>query len=215
MAWCEKHHRALFVIIHDKELPVTKNLLYQVFSHYGEVEKIVRFQTMSDFYARVNFYSYRDAVNAFCKLQGRHIYEHCCELDLYFTSEVIRRFKPYISRYMLDYRPPRAPLIPWKIPTNDYGVSSSRCYTRPRNCYLDEEHPTYSDANYRRAFVNDNNEKIFKKESSKEEFKLTKPYQVLDTNVLCNVLSDNENRHLLWVHRSLMWMRHLTSNHPL
>ena len=45
----EKHHRALFVIIHDKKLPVTKNLLYQVFSCYGEVEKIARFQTMGDF----------------------------------------------------------------------------------------------------------------------------------------------------------------------
>jgi len=112
MAWCEKHHRALFVITHDKELPVTKNLLYQVFSCYGEVEKIARFQTMGDFYARVNFYLHRDAVNAFCTLQGRHIYEGCCELDLNVASEVICRCKPYIPRYMLDYRPPRAPLIP-------------------------------------------------------------------------------------------------------
>ena len=96
---------------------------------------------------------------------------------------------------MLDYRPPRAPLIPWRIPTNDYRVSSSTCYTRPRNCYLDEEHPAYFDANYRRAFIKGNKEKIFEKESSKEEVKLTKP-QVLNTNVSCNVLSDNENRHL-------------------
>jgi len=71
MAWCEKQNRALFVIIHDKELPVTKNLLYQVFSRYEEVDKITRFQTMGDFYARVNFNSHRDAVNPFCKLQSR------------------------------------------------------------------------------------------------------------------------------------------------
>jgi len=51
MVWCEKHHRALFVIIHDIALPVTTNVLYQVFSPDGDVEKIVRFQTMSDFHA--------------------------------------------------------------------------------------------------------------------------------------------------------------------
>ena len=34
MAWCEKHHRALFVIIHGKELPLTTRVLYQVFSPY-------------------------------------------------------------------------------------------------------------------------------------------------------------------------------------
>ena len=149
MAWCEKHHRALFVINHDKELSDTKNLLYQVFSRYGEVEKIARFQKMDDFYARMNFYSHSDVVNAFCKLQCRQIYEGCCELELYFASEVICRCGPYIPRYMLDYRPPRAPLVLWRIPINDYGVSSSRCYTRPHNCYLDEEHPAYSDAKYR------------------------------------------------------------------
>ena len=57
MPWCEKYHRALFVIIHDKELPGTTHVLYQVFSPYGEVEKISKFQTMGDFHARVNFYS--------------------------------------------------------------------------------------------------------------------------------------------------------------
>jgi len=50
MTWCEKHHRALFVIIHDKALPVTINVLYQVFSPYADIEKIVRFQTRGDFH---------------------------------------------------------------------------------------------------------------------------------------------------------------------
>jgi len=49
MARCEKHHRALFVIIHDKELLVTTHVLYQVFSLYGEVENIFKFQTMGGF----------------------------------------------------------------------------------------------------------------------------------------------------------------------
>ena len=55
MTWCEKHHQVLFVIIHDKTLLVTTNVLYQVFSPYVDVEKIVRFQTRGDFHAQVNF----------------------------------------------------------------------------------------------------------------------------------------------------------------
>jgi len=43
MAWCDKHHRALFVTIHDKELPGTTRVLYQVFSLYGEVEIFFKF----------------------------------------------------------------------------------------------------------------------------------------------------------------------------
>ena len=73
MGWCENHHRALFVITHDKVLPVTTNVLYQVFYSYGDTGKNARFQTMGDFHARVNFYSHSDIVLAFCKLQGRHI----------------------------------------------------------------------------------------------------------------------------------------------
>jgi len=46
MGWCGRHHQALFVIIHNKELPVTTNVLHQVFSPYGEVENITKFQTM-------------------------------------------------------------------------------------------------------------------------------------------------------------------------
>ena len=81
---------------------------------------------MRDFHAQMNFYSHRDAVNSVCKLQGREIYEGCCELDLYFANEVICGCMPYIPMYMLDSKAPRAPLIPWKIFTNDYGVPSAR-----------------------------------------------------------------------------------------
>jgi len=77
VAWCNKHHCALFVIIHNKPWPVTTNALYQVFSPYGDVERIAKFQIMGNFCARVNFHSLRDVVNAFCKLQGRQICEDC------------------------------------------------------------------------------------------------------------------------------------------
>jgi len=110
------------VIIHDKELSITTNVLYQIFSPYGEVEKIARFQRIGDFHFRVNFYPHRNAVNAFGKLQGRHIYEGCCELDFYFASEFICGCKPHIPMYKLDHEPSRTPLIPGQLPIEDYRV---------------------------------------------------------------------------------------------
>lgn len=65
------------MIIHDKELPVITNILYQIFSPHGKLKKIDRFQTMSDFHDQVNFDSRKDAVNGFYKLQSRQAYEGC------------------------------------------------------------------------------------------------------------------------------------------
>ena len=67
--WSDKHYQALFVIIRDKELPITTNVLYRIFSPHGDVEKIIGFQTMSDFHAQANFYSYGDANHAFANFK--------------------------------------------------------------------------------------------------------------------------------------------------
>jgi len=92
MGWCEKHHRALFMIIHNKELPITNNVPYQVFSPYGEVEKIAKFQTIGDFQARVNFYPHLNAVNAFYKFQGHQIYDLYQVFPPYGEIEKIAKF---------------------------------------------------------------------------------------------------------------------------
>ena len=131
------------MIIHDKALPVTTNVLYQVFSPYGDVEKIVRFQTKGDFHARVNFYSYWDTVHAFCKLQGRQIYDGCCELDLYFASKFICGCEPYIPHYMWDYELPKAPLIPSKLLIGYCRVSSLRSSRKEPTSFLHETDPVY------------------------------------------------------------------------
>ena len=79
------------------------------------MEKKVKFQTMGDFHARVNFYSHRDVVNALCKLQGCQMYKVGYELDI----TLLVRSSMAVSWYRLDYRPARAPLIPSEIPIND------------------------------------------------------------------------------------------------
>ena len=79
MDWCDKHHRALFVLICDKELLFTTNVLHRIFSPCGgDVVHIARFRSMGDVHAWVNFYSPEDAMNAFYLLQCCQIYEGCC-----------------------------------------------------------------------------------------------------------------------------------------
>jgi len=78
------------------------------------------------FYTRVNFHSQRDDVNAFCRLQGRQIYEDCCELDLYFANEFICGCRPSVSSYKLNCERRRTPIILWQHFAKDYKVSSLR-----------------------------------------------------------------------------------------
>jgi len=66
MGWCEKHQRALFVIIRDKELPITINVPYRIFFLCGDVESVARFLTMGDVHAGLNFYSPEDTIDAYC-----------------------------------------------------------------------------------------------------------------------------------------------------
>ena len=132
---------------------------------------------MRDFQAPLNFYSQRDAVNTFCMFQARQIYGSYCELDLYFASDVICRCKPYISRYMLDYRPPRAFLIPWTFPhTKGYWVPPLTFSRDPLSCNLDETHLTHGGG----AHTKQDKGETVNKESSKEEKQLAKDliYQV-------------------------------------
>jgi len=155
------------MIIHDKELPVTTNVLYQVLFLWRR-GKIAKFQTMGDFHARMNFYSNRDDVNAFCRLQGRRIYEACRELDLYFASEIICRCNDYVPRYMWDYR---TPLIPYTIPrTTDNWVPPLTFSRGPLSCNLDETHLTQGGDAYTKEDIGE----TVNEESPKEEEQLAR-----------------------------------------
>ena len=97
---------------------------------------------MGECHSRVNFHSPRDAVNAFCKLQGRQSYEDYCELVLYFASEFICSSRPYIRSYKLDYEPLIAPMVPWQHPAEDHSVSSLRSPRKQLISYLEETNLT-------------------------------------------------------------------------
>ncbi|TQD69865.1 hypothetical protein C1H46_044602 [Malus baccata] len=66
--------------------PITVEVLHQVFFPHGFVEKIVTFQKSAGFQALIQYQSRQSAVAARTALQGRNIYDGCCQLDIQFSN---------------------------------------------------------------------------------------------------------------------------------
>lgn len=82
----DEPNRILLVTIHHMLYPITVEVLHQVFSPHGFVEKIVTFQKSAGFQALIQFQSRQSAVSARNALQGRNIYDGCCQLDIQFSN---------------------------------------------------------------------------------------------------------------------------------
>ncbi|XP_020522028.1 polypyrimidine tract-binding protein homolog 3 isoform X2 [Amborella trichopoda] len=79
-------NRILLVTVHHLLYPITVEVLHQVFSPYGYVEKIVTFQKAAGFQALIQYEAFQSAVQARTALQGRNIYDGCCQLDVQFSN---------------------------------------------------------------------------------------------------------------------------------
>jgi len=79
-------NRILLVTIHHMLYPMTVEVLHQVFSPHGFVEKIVTFQKSAGFQALIQYQSRQSALSAIDVLQGRNIYDGCCQLDIQFSN---------------------------------------------------------------------------------------------------------------------------------
>ncbi|KAL7583910.1 polypyrimidine tract-binding protein homolog 3 isoform X1 [Lactuca sativa] len=82
----DEPNRILLVTIHHMLYPITVEVLQQVFSPHGYVEKIVTFQKSAGFQALIQFQSRQSAISARNSLQGRNIYDGCCQLDIQFSN---------------------------------------------------------------------------------------------------------------------------------
>ncbi|KAJ7974031.1 polypyrimidine tract-binding protein 3 [Quillaja saponaria] len=82
----DEPNRILLVTIHHMLYPITVEVLSQVFSPHGFVEKIVTFQKSAGFQALIQYQSRQSAVTARSSLQGRNIYDGCCQLDIQFSN---------------------------------------------------------------------------------------------------------------------------------
>ncbi|XP_060208753.1 polypyrimidine tract-binding protein homolog 3-like isoform X4 [Lycium barbarum] len=82
----DEPNRILLVTIHHMLYPMTVDVLHQVFSPHGFVEKIVTFQKSAGFQALIQYQVQQSAVSARNSLQGRNIYDGCCQLDIQFSN---------------------------------------------------------------------------------------------------------------------------------
>ncbi|PWA71734.1 hypothetical protein CTI12_AA277830 [Artemisia annua] len=82
----DEPNRILLVTIHHMLYPITVEVLHQVFSPHGYVEKVVTFQKSAGFQALIQFQSRQNAIAARNALQGRNIYDGCCQLDIQFSN---------------------------------------------------------------------------------------------------------------------------------
>ncbi|KAG6505184.1 hypothetical protein ZIOFF_037538 [Zingiber officinale] len=96
-------NRILLATIHHMLYPITVEVLHQVFSPCGYVEKIVTFQKSAGFQALIQFDAQQSAVQARSSLQGRNIYDGCCQLDIQFSNlnELQVNYNNDRSRYAL------------------------------------------------------------------------------------------------------------------
>lgn len=82
----QQPNRILLVTIHNPLYPINVEVVHQVFSPYGFVEKIVTFSKSAGLQALVQFAVQQHATQARNALQGRNIYDGCCTLDIQFSN---------------------------------------------------------------------------------------------------------------------------------
>jgi hypothetical protein len=79
----EKMSRQILrVTIQHVLYPITESVLHQVFDPYGAVEAIEIFPAKSRIVVFIIYGSHHDAPRAFRSLQGRNIYDGCCQLGI-------------------------------------------------------------------------------------------------------------------------------------
>eukprot|EP00897_Mesotaenium_endlicherianum_P000287 jgi/Mesen1/10259/ME000778S09597 len=82
----QQPNRILLVTIHNPLYPINVDVLHQVFSPHGFVEKIVIFQKFAGLQALLQYANQQSAAQACSTLQGRNIYDGCCTLDIQFSN---------------------------------------------------------------------------------------------------------------------------------
>lgn len=83
--------------------PISAEVLHQVFSPYGFVEKIIGCENYYGFQALIEYQFRHSAISAWNSLQRRNLYDGCCLLEIQFST---------IDQLRLHYHEDRLPLQP-------------------------------------------------------------------------------------------------------
>ncbi|XP_041063866.1 polypyrimidine tract-binding protein 2 isoform X2 [Cetorhinus maximus] len=98
----------LRVIIDNMYYPVTLDVLYQIFSKFGPVLKIITFTKNNQFQALLQYSDPMNAQQAKLALDGQNIYNACCTLRIDFSKLVNLNVK-YNNDKSRDYTRPDLP----------------------------------------------------------------------------------------------------------
>ncbi|XP_078264406.1 polypyrimidine tract-binding protein 2b isoform X4 [Rhinoraja longicauda] len=98
----------LRVIIDNMYYPVTLDVLYQIFSKFGPVLKIITFTKNNQFQALLQYSDPMNAQQAKLALDGQNIYNACCTLRIDF-SKLINLNVKYNNDKSRDYTRPDLP----------------------------------------------------------------------------------------------------------
>ncbi|KAL3652653.1 hypothetical protein CASFOL_002334 [Castilleja foliolosa] len=110
-------NRFLLATIHHMLCSITEEVLQQVFSPHGFVENIVTFQNFAGFEALIQYQSIQSAISARNFLQGRDIYDGCCQLDLQFSN---------LDELQVNFNNERA---------HDITIPTATVEYKPENCH--------------------------------------------------------------------------------
>ncbi|XP_059472872.1 polypyrimidine tract-binding protein 3 isoform X5 [Neocloeon triangulifer] len=111
----------LRVIIEHMVYPVTLEVLYQIFSRYGKVLKIVTFTKNNTFQALIQYPDVVTAQAAKLSLDGQNIYNACCTLRIEYSKLNSLNVK-YNNDKSRDYTNPN-------LPTGDPSLDSALALT--------------------------------------------------------------------------------------
>ncbi|KAF2591851.1 hypothetical protein F2Q70_00038495, partial [Brassica cretica] len=150
----DEPNRILLVTVHHMLYPITVDVLHQVFSPYGFVEKIVTFQKSAGFQALIQYQAQPCAASARTSLQGRNIYDGCCQLDIQFSKYALPL--AYILHFIVTFLVSRVVvsidcsfIFSLEELQVNYNNDRSRDYTNP-NLPSEQKgrlpHPGYGDA---------------------------------------------------------------------
>ncbi|KAL4379557.1 hypothetical protein GQ457_02G016650 [Hibiscus cannabinus] len=79
-------NRTLLVTVHHAIWPVTQDVMHQVFSTYGSMAEIVPVKSSFSIQFLITYQGY-GAMAAMSSLQGRNIYDGCCQLEIQLHND--------------------------------------------------------------------------------------------------------------------------------
>uniref|UniRef100_A0A4W3H5M0 Polypyrimidine tract binding protein 2b n=1 Tax=Callorhinchus milii TaxID=7868 RepID=A0A4W3H5M0_CALMI len=113
----------LRIIIDNMYYPVTLDVLYQIFSKFGSVMKIITFTKNNQFQALLQYSEPLNAQQAKLSLDGQNIYNACCTLRIDFSKLVNLNVK-YNNDKSRDYTRPELPAGDGQ-PTMDPAIAAA------------------------------------------------------------------------------------------